>query len=187
MQINFKDISYLKTGNLKQQNAYKTLIELDIFNTLKDFNPILVGTIPIQIDIDKSDLDIVCEVYDFVEFEELIVKSFNTFKDFKFYTTQSNCKKVFVANFMCGDFEIELYATSLSTVFHNGYRHMLIEHRLLNLYGSEFKNDIIALKKEGLKTEPSFAKLLNLNGDPYEELLKLDSLTDSELIDLYRK
>lgn len=46
---------------------------------------------------------------------------------------------------------------------------------------------IIALKRDGVKTEPAFAKLLNLNGNPYEELLNLEFLTDKEIIDKLRE
>jgi hypothetical protein len=49
---------------------------------------------------------------------------------------------------------------------------MLIEHRLLLKHGEAFKNKVIELKQNGLKTEPAFAKLLGIEGDPYEELLK---------------
>ena len=59
--IDFKDIGYLKNGNLRQQNAFDVLSELDIFEKLKEYNPILPGTIPIEIDLPKSDLDIICE------------------------------------------------------------------------------------------------------------------------------
>ena len=50
---------------------------------------------------------------------------------------------------------------------------MIIEHKLLNLYGENFTKEIVRLKKQGLKTEPAFVKVLNLEGDPYEQLLLL--------------
>lgn len=46
---------------------------------------------------------------------------------------------------------------------------MLIEYKLLNLYGERFREEVIRLNKEDMKTEPTFAKILNLNGNPYEE------------------
>ncbi len=59
--LNFKDITYLKEGTIRQKEAYKVLLELNIFELLKNFKPILLGTIPINIDIESSDLDIICQ------------------------------------------------------------------------------------------------------------------------------
>ncbi len=58
---------------------------------------------------------------------------------------------------------------------------MIVESRLLTLYGNDFKNKVIKLKKEGMKTEPAFASLLNLKGNPYKELLLFENYTDEEI------
>ena len=50
---------------------------------------------------------------------------------------------------------------------------MIIEHKILAAHDNDFKTEIIKLKQAGLKTEPAFARLLGLDGDPYEALLKL--------------
>lgn len=180
----FKNIDYLKCGNRKQKTAHKVLSELNIFKILSSFNPILVGTIPIEIDIVGSDLDIACEVYDFDHFLIFIDDYFASFDDYK-SRFDSDCENQFaVANFMFKDFEIEIYARSVATEKQNGYRHMILEDRILKLAGEDFKKDIIKLKNTGMKTEASFAKLLNLYGDPFEELLKLEELSDEEIINL---
>ena len=68
--MNWYNIEYLLSGNHKQKTAYKILKEIDIFNILKSYNPILVGTIPINIDLDTSDLDIICQVNHFEAFNQ---------------------------------------------------------------------------------------------------------------------
>jgi hypothetical protein len=60
--IDFTTIDYLKNGNAKQRRAYEVLTKHKLFEKLKYYPPILAGTIPIEIDIEGSDLDIICEV-----------------------------------------------------------------------------------------------------------------------------
>jgi len=181
MKKNFMNLDYLQFGNKKQQKAFKLLTNIKIFNILKKYNPILVGTIPIEIDIYGSDLDIICEVYNINEFEQLILKKFSSFNKFKINKVND---EVLTVNFLIDDFEIELYAQNIKSTEQNGYKHMIIEDRILNLGGDLLKKKIIDLKENGLKTEPAFAKTLNLKGNPYNELLKLEKLDDIEIMNL---
>lgn len=171
MDINFEDISYLKVGNERQRKAYETLTDHHVMDLLKPFNPILVGTIPIEIDIETSDLDIVCCYSDREAFKELMVHLFGTEKGF-FLKEQIELNAV-VAGFWLDDFEIEIFGQNIPAKQQNGYRHMLIEHQLLQERGEAFRKEIIALKKQGYKTEPAFGIALGLKGDPYLELLRL--------------
>ncbi|MNR65241.1 hypothetical protein D3C85_1882000 [compost metagenome] len=57
---------------------------------------------------------------------------------------------------------------------------------MLNMYGKKFKERIIQLKSEGLKTEPAFAKALNLLGNPYLKLLELMDCTKEQLRVLWK-
>lgn len=181
--INFKDITYLKKGNIKQRKSYEILTKLDIFNILYEFNPILVGTIPIEIDVENSDLDIICEVKDFDNFSKLLEDNFNEYINFTIMYYKENL--VLVCNFEVEGIEIEIYGSRENTDLANGYRHMLIEYRLLLLGGETFRNNIIDLKKSGLKTEPAFANLLKIKGNPYEELLLLEKSSDEEIVKNY--
>jgi len=172
--INWKDIDYLKGGNSVQKRAFKVIEKLNILDHLKRWNPILVGTIPIEINIIDSDLDIICSVNEFNEFKESVERFFSDLDGFKSEEIVRNGKKVFTANFFYEGFEFEIYGEDLATERQNAYRHMVIEHRLLLEKGEEFKKEIIELKESGIKTEPAFAKLLNLSGNPYEALLELE-------------
>lgn len=78
------------------------------------------------------------------------------------------------ANFFINDFEFEIFGQNIPTELQNAYRHMLVEHKILQEAGGDFRTQIIELKRQGYKTEPAFAKLLALQGDAYEELLKLE-------------
>ncbi|CAM3610738.1 DUF4269 domain-containing protein [Flavobacterium chungbukense] len=167
----FTNISYLKTGNQKQQSAFAVLTKYRVLENLTDFDPILVGTIPINIDIENSDLDIICYWKDKVEFIEKIKVLFAPQNNFSIRENLINNQESVIANFHIDDFEIEIFGQNIPTQAQNGYRHMLIEAQILHSKGEKFRLEVIKLKENGIKTEPAFGLLLGLNGNVYEELL----------------
>jgi len=171
--INFKNIAYLKSGNTRQQNAYKTLLNLAVFKKLHSFTPILTGTIPIEIDIPQSDLDIICQCADHQKFSTLITASFKKEHNFSITTYMYNGVKTTLCKFRSNGFDIEIFGQNIPTVKQQAYRHMIVEYHILKEKGTMFKAAVINLKNSGLKTEAAFAKLLQLNGDPYIALLNL--------------
>ena len=96
-------------GNERQKNAYSILDKLKIFTILREYNPTLVGTIPIEIDISESDLDIVCEVYDLEEFEELVIKSFNKYDNFRIERQAVKGLLTSISYFGYSNFLIEIF------------------------------------------------------------------------------
>ncbi|RYJ39641.1 DUF4269 domain containing protein [Flavobacterium anhuiense] len=169
--INFKNISYLKTGNLKQQAAFHILTKHQVLENLAEFDPILVGTIPINIDIENSDLDIVCYWKNKSDFIERIQYLFEKENRFSIREIIIDNQESIVANFFIEAFEIEIFGQNIPTELQNGYRHMVIEDQILSSKDENFRLEIIKLKESGIKTEPAFGLLLGLNGNVYQELL----------------
>ncbi|SIT23767.1 protein of unknown function [Chryseobacterium ureilyticum] len=172
--IDFTRIDYLKTGNERQKRAYEVLIKYRVFEKLKLYSPILAGTVPIEIDIAGSDLDLICEVN--LEFEEEFLDDL-MFSKFIPYDVEVeypiiNGEKCITLNFILEEFPIEIFGQNKPTTQQNAYLHMIAEHKILQEKGEEFKHKIIELKKQGIKTEPAFGMLMNLE-NPYEDLLKL--------------
>lgn len=173
--IDFTKLDYLKSGNEKQKRAYELLTKHKLFEKLEFYSPILAGTIPIEIDIEESDLDIICEVdlkfeEDFLDdlmFSRFIPGDIEVKVDYPII----NGEKSITINFMLEEFPIEIFAQNKPTTQQNAYLHMIAEHKILQEKGEEFKQKIIDLKKKGIKTEPAFGMLLNLE-NPYEDLLK---------------
>lgn len=172
--MDFDNIAYLQSGNDRQQEAYLTLTNSQVLLKLKAFDPILVGTIPINIDIENSDLDIICYFENKEDFLKAISDNFGNEQHFKIREQQGSNKAAVVANFLIANFEIEIFGQNIPTKEQFAYRHLIVEYNLLNKFGEEFRQEIIELKKQGIKTEPAFAKILGLTGDPYVELLKFE-------------
>lgn len=170
----FKNIEYLKRGNQRQQHAYNVLNELSIFDQLLQYRPILTGTIPIGIDLPESDLDIICECSNHNEFVTTLSSLYADQPKFYVQTKFWYDLSTTIVTFQTGGFDIEIFGQNYPTENQNAYKHMLIEHKILKANDKSFKAEIIRLKREGFKTEPAFATVLDLDGDPYEELLKLE-------------
>lgn len=169
--MNFLNIHYLKHGNQRQQSTYQTLIGHQIMEKLEAYAPILTGTIPINIDIESSDLDIICYWENKGNFIEALTTLFAAEKDFQLHESLIEKQETIVCNFKIDTFEIEVFGQNIPSESQNAYRHMLIEHQILQREGEDFRLKIIELKKNGYKTEPAFAKLLDLEGNPYHALL----------------
>lgn len=169
--IDFSTIYYLKNGNQKQVQAFEVLTQHKILSNFAEFDPILVGTIPIDIAIENSDLDIICYWKNKANFIEKIIYFFEKEAGFTIREMFINDNDSVVANFKIENFEIEVFGQNIPTKDQNGYRHMLIENEILQSKGNDFRLEIVKLKQNGYKTEPAFAHLLGLKGDPYTTLL----------------
>ena len=170
--INFLDISYLKYGNEKQRNAFQVLTSNRILEKMANFQPILVGTIPIEIDIETSDLDIICYVQNTEDFKTILINHFQYEQEFLISEVKNLC--ALKAKFVIGGFEIEIFGQNIPVEKQDAYRHMLTEYKILIDKGEDFRQKIIGLKNQGFKTEPAFAELLALKGDAYKAMLELD-------------
>ena len=167
----FDTLDYLKAGNELQRRSYDVLTTHTVLDKLAGFTPVLVGTIPIDIAIASSDLDIVCCWNVKEDFIETLKHGFSGYQDFSCQELDNGAMEAIVANFNIDGIAIEIFGQNIPTREQNGYRHMIIEYQILQEKGSAFRDKIIDLKSTGMKTEPAFAKLLHIEGDPYLGLL----------------
>ena len=180
MTDSWRDISYLTRGTPRQRLAYSCLTRFKVLDVLKQFDPILVSTVCLDIDIPTSDLDIICEVHDPALFEAIVVRHFGTFSRFNVRRSESDPSAV-VCQFFTDDFEIEIFAHSMPTEQQNAYRHLVQINRVLGLGGSTVREAVRNLKLAGLKTEPAVARILMLGGDPYKAVLDLEHSNDRDI------
>jgi len=166
------DWQTLKAGNPKQQSAYQAIFELRIPDELSSYTPVLCGTIPIEIDTDQSDLDVIMEVQDFAGFQQHVTALYGDLQDFLITQKERSGIPTIKANFFYGGFAFELFGQPRPVKEQNAYLHMIVEHALMER-DPGLKEIIVGLKKQGIKTEPAFAYALQLPGDPYMALIDL--------------
>ena len=167
---------FLDLKNERHKEIYH-LID-DIMKPFDKYQPTIVGTYPIDIQVKDSDIDVILTVQDY----EAYIKDLSVLSHETNYTVEK--KDVVICRFEKKGYIIELYASHEPINRLNSYRHLEIEKRVLDLFGESFKEEVVALKSKGLKTEPTFCTLLGLYGNAYDALLKVEEMTDQELLNL---
>lgn len=181
--VDFFQLDYLRNGMDRQRRAFQDLSNLQIMKILQPYQPVVAGTIPIGIDVEGSDLDIICYVTNFDDFERLVVDHFGSRPQFSIHRGRQRHNEAYIlGKFHAVHFEIEIFGQARPVVEQDAYRHMIIEDRLLREHGDDFRRRVIALKQAGVKTEPAFVQILGLSSelDPYDALLALERKESSE-------
>jgi len=175
------DLEPLRNGGPRQRRAVLVLEGLAIFERLAEFRPALAGTLPLPIHTEASDLDVLCEVHDPAAF----VRAAGAYAGQPEYAVQqAHVRGVpsTVVNFRAEEFAVELFGQPVPVAAQHGWRHLQVEARVLALAGEAAIATITQWKREGLKTEPAFARYLGLPGDdPYLAVLALEGQDDEAL------
>ena len=105
----FRNPSYLTRGNARQQHAYRALESLKLFRILRAYTPILTGTIPLNIDIRGSDLDVICAAHDLDAFTRAVTDAFGVRSGFRIKREAIKGVESVIVNFDYGGFPIEIF------------------------------------------------------------------------------
>lgn len=151
-----------------------------VFETLATYDPHHVGTWPIGLAIETSDADIAVCAPDLEAFRADAERAFGRFRNFTI-TARDGAPPALITRFTLDKLKVEIFAAPMPVRQQNGWRHMLIEARLLALAAPEFRTAIVTAKRDGLKTEPAFAHILGLAEDPYDAVLALENKSDGML------
>lgn len=180
-------IDYLQNGSTRQQRAYASLRELDILSRLASFStdglgeaPALVGSLPLDLALDSSDIDIVVYATDLKSFGTVLKSEFGELEGFRSSRGIVLGVPTLMTEFIFSGETYEIFSQATLVPRQNAVIHLLVEERLLNLGGPEFRRQIVDERQLGAKTEIAFGNVLGL-ADPYRELLGLEDLSDNEL------
>lgn len=151
---------------------------------LADFDWRIVGTPPLGIATASSDIDIICHVPDYEQFAEVVWGSFGYYLDFSLrqWTSGERCV---VCDFFFDGWKFQIFGDRRCIEDQAAWRHFVVEQRLLALGGETLRQRVLSERAQGLKTEPAFAKVLGLQGDPFfamEELFETDGECLRQLI-----
>lgn len=175
---------YLQNGTSRQRRAYQAWYALGLGTVLHDFDPLITGTIPLDIDVAGSDLDVCCEVALAAQdaFEALVRCHYGHLPAFRVGRFASRGHEAIVCGFSYEGLPVEVFGQALPAPQQYAFRHLVVEAAILEAGGETWRTAVRQLKQQGLKTEPAFAQLLHLPGDPYEALLALENWSMAELL-----
>lgn len=151
-----------------------------VLSRLAAFDPHVAGTPPLGLDLPDSDIDILCHAPDPHAFAAAVWAAYRDLPGFAMWQWQGSDRPV-VARFHCAGWLFELFGQARPVAEQFGWRHFAIERRLLALGGESLRTAVMARRQAGAKTEPAFAQVLGLAGDPYAALLTLEHLDDASL------
>ena len=167
--------------------GYREVVDrAGILAALKEFDPHIAGTPPLNLDVPTSDIDILCYAPDPCRFTLAVWKSFGSRQNFRMWQWSGTDRPV-LATFEAHEWHFEIFGQARPVAEQAGWRHFVIERRLLALGGQSLASAVMAFRRNGLKTEPAFAAALKLAGDPYQTLLNMDNWTDEALSMLIRR
>lgn len=142
----------------------------------------ITGTYPLNLQNEKSDID-VC--FHYQPHQAISILEFiQSFQECVQNPKLSIKNNVYVFNFIFNNLNFEFYFSPELLFEQSSYLHLLIEQRLIKIFGSQFANKIIELKKNGYNTEQAFLYTLGINTDTsksFTELLNLKSMSDLEI------
>lgn len=173
MRIDLHDLSYLAGGNDRQRAALAVIESLGLWRDLAAFTPALAGTVPLGVDIEGSDLDVICRADDLGEFTERVTALYGAQECFRTKRYPARGVESVVAGFRHCGWEFELFAQPVPVARQYACLHLIAEAHLLEGAGPGARDAVRALKRAGRKTEPAFAEHFGLAGDPYEALAEL--------------
>ncbi len=182
MDFDLYEISYLAKGSPRQQRAYLALQEAKVFARLAaDVGQVaLVGSLPIDLALDESDIDLVTSMDDLRAAAARDRELFGAFEQFQSSRGVGLGGQFLLTKFKHSGESFEVFTQSTPIPRQNAVIHLMVEARLLRLAGRAFRERIMRAREAGLKTEPAFGACLGLV-DPLRELLALEDLSDQEL------
>ena len=161
--------------------------ELDLFSRLAAISgdglgeaPALVGSLPLDLALDSSDIDIVVYATDLKSFGSVLKIEFGDLEYFRSSRGIVLGIPTLMTEFAFSGETYEIFSQATLVPRQNAVIHLLVEERLLNLGGSEFRTQIMNERELGAITEIASGNVLGL-ADPYRELLALEDFSDNEL------
>lgn len=149
---------------------------------LDGFNPALVGSYPVGLALEGSDLDYVCDAYDLEAFATTAIEAFGDLDNFtcemKNMRGGASCVVTFESP---NGYPVEIVAQPRPTGQNYGYLRMLVTARLVAFVGKSGQENLLKLKKGGASTDVALMTLFGIDEDISTLYAHMATLDDTAL------
>ena len=104
---------------------------LNLLSDLAEYHPVLCGTVPIGVDVEGSDLDMIMEAHDVDRYKDEIERLYGGLEGFRIREKTVKGVPTVIAGFRYRSFDFELFAQPVPVEEQDAYRHMLVEHHVV--------------------------------------------------------
>jgi len=154
----------------------------DIMKLLSSCRPLIAGSHPLNIAVSASDCDIIIEADEFTKTEKHLRDLFSGMPSFKFWRHSDKNVPAMIASFFVDEISFEIFCQQIQSVKQKAYKHFLAVERILKYAGPSFAELVLQERLRGTKTEAAFAKILRLEGNPFDEMSRLQYLSRTEIL-----
>ena len=142
----------------------------------------VIGTIPLDLAVDGSDLDIAFHTTDLNAAAVAFRSRWRHHPGFSLRHGQTQGAPSLTVRLSFQGLPVAVLASPLPLHTQHGARHFRIEADLLGLLGPTFHSRVRQLRDGGQETASAFACALSLHGDPHEAILRLLLYSDEAII-----
>jgi predicted metalloenzyme YecM len=168
----------------ENKTIFRALEDSNILRSFKKYTPFIAGTFPLGIHTKNSDVDVLMYAIDLNELEASLKSHYENHEEFECLRSFVDGVETLIVNFNQGHVPFEVFAQNRQVVEQKAYKHFQVEERLLKLGGDLFKETVMGIRMDGTKTEPAIAEALDIEADPYNELLILQKADTHKLINI---
>lgn len=158
--VDFRNIGYLRQGNARQQEVYALLTDYAVMAKLERYDPILVGSIPLNVGTEASDIDIICCWQSKEEFVETVSNAFGNADCFSITEKSTDEGCIVRCQLALNGVDIEIFGSSIPSDQQNAYKRMLAKYEIVERNGENFRQQVVNLKRKGFKTGEAIKHLL---------------------------
>lgn len=160
------------------------IARLRILDFLGRYQPVAIGSLPLGIGIEGSDLDMALYAPDLGRAARDILAAYGGRRGFTLARKKDFDAPALVARFETRAWPVELFCQPIPVAAQYGWRHFAVEARALHAGGAALAKAVRRLKRGGHNTEAAFCELLGIAGDPFRSLLTLEGLSEEDLFTL---
>lgn len=186
--VKFHHLSLQSVVNIEMnQMLMSALKKSGILRLLRPYHPLIAGSLPLGLAVSSSDCDIIIEVDDFAKTEKHLHDLFSGLPGFKLWQRSDQSVPEMIASFFVDEVHFEIFCQKIPSMKQTAYKHFLAEERILKYAGLPFAELVLQERRQGLKTEAAFAKILRLEGNPFDAMSSLQKKSRAEILWLVDK